>query len=129
MSFARFRVAVAPARLPLLLFDGGCRFCQQWAGHWRTDFAGRLDVAPSRSERGRFPEIPPTAYDAALQLIEPDGAVFSGACAALRARCHGRGRRGVLLPIYESVPGAPALMEFGYRIVARHRRVFSMLMR
>ena len=128
MPFARYHVAAPPAGRPLLLFDGECRFCQRWAGHWRTVFAGRLDVAPSQEARGRFPEIPVAAYDEALQLIEPDGAVYSGACAALRARAHGRARRGWLLPVYEAVPGAPVLMELGYRIVARNRRIFSMLM-
>lgn len=126
-SLPRYQVARPPA-LALVLFDGDCRFCQRWAERWRTDYTGRLEVSAAQSECHRFPEIPPTAYTAALQLIEPDGAVYSGAAAALRARAHGRRRRGVLLPLYESGPGAAALMEFGYRIVARHRRVFSMLM-
>jgi predicted DCC family thiol-disulfide oxidoreductase YuxK len=129
MSFARYHVATPPAGLPLVLSDGDCRFCQHWAGRWRTQFAGRVEVATSQEARGRFPEIPAAAYDEALQLVEPDGAVYSGACAVLRARAHGRGRRGLLLPLYENVPGAPALLEFGYRIVARNRRIFSMLIR
>ncbi len=129
MPAPRYRVASPPPERSLLLYDGECRFCQVWAGRWRTSFAGRLDVAPSQSERGRFPEIPVAAYGEALQLVEPDGAVYSGAYAALRARAAGSGRRGLLLPWYESVPGMAGLMDFGYRIVARNRRVFSMLMR
>ena len=129
MPFARYQVATPPAGLPLVLFDGDCRFCQRWAGQWRIQFAGRLEVAASQQERRRFPEIPSKAYDEAMQLVEPDGAVYSGACAVLRARAHGRGRRGLLLPFYENVPGAPVLLEFGYRIVARNRRIFSMLIR
>jgi predicted DCC family thiol-disulfide oxidoreductase YuxK len=129
MPSPRYHVASPPAERGLLLFDGECRFCQVWAGRWRTAYAGRLDVATSQSERGRFPEIPVAAYDEALQLIEPDGAVYSGAYAALRARAEGGRKPGILLPLYESVPGAAGLMEFGYRIVARNRRVFSMLMR
>jgi predicted DCC family thiol-disulfide oxidoreductase YuxK len=112
----------------MVLFDGDCGFCRRWAEQWRTDYAGRLEVSAAQSERRRFPEIPPSVYAAALQLVEPDGFVYSGACAALRARAHGRRRRGMLLPVYESWPGAAALLEWGYRIVARHRRVFSMLM-
>jgi len=129
MPAPRYRVASPPPERSLLLFDGDCRFCQLWAGRWRLAYAGRLDVATSQMERGRYPEIPASAYDEALQLIEPDGAVYSGAYAALRARAVGSGRRGLLLPIYETVPGMAGLMEFGYRIVARNRRLFSMLMR
>ncbi|MDI1320259.1 MAG: DCC1-like thiol-disulfide oxidoreductase family protein [bacterium] len=126
MPFPRYRVAAPPPR-PLVLFDGDCRFCRQWAGQWQRDFAGRVDVAPSQEARERFPEIPAAAYAGALQLVEPDGAVYSGAQAALRARAHGRGRRGVLLRGYQS--GAAPLLEFCYRIVARNRRIFSMLIR
>jgi predicted DCC family thiol-disulfide oxidoreductase YuxK len=129
MSFARYHVAAPPAERPLVLFDGECRFCRHWAELWRTQFAGRIDVAASQEARERFPEIPAAAYDEALQLVEPDGSVYSGACAALRARAHGRQRRGLLLPAYESLPGAPAVLELGYRIVARNRRIFSMLIR
>ena len=129
MPAPRFHVASPPANRALVLFDGDCRFCQYWAGSWRKEYAGRLDVAASQTARGRFPEIPLSAYDEALQLIEPDGAVYSGAYAALRARAAGSRSRGLLLPLYESVPGLAGLMEFGYRIVARNRRVFSMFMR
>lgn len=122
------RVTAPPPR-PLVLFDGDCRFCQRWAARWRNDFAGRLDVAPSRTARTKFPEIPANAYDEAIQLVEPDGAVYSGALAVLRALAHGHGRRGFRLWCHECVPGAAWLLETGYRIVARNRRIFSMLIR
>lgn len=124
----RYRVAAPPSR-PLVLFDGDCRFCRRWAAQWEQDFAGRLEVASSQVARVNFPEIPAAAYDEALQLVEPDGAVYSGARAALRALAHGHGRRGFWLRCHESVPGAAGLLEFGYRIVARNRRIFSMLVR
>jgi predicted DCC family thiol-disulfide oxidoreductase YuxK len=124
----RHRVAAPPAR-PLVLFDGDCRFCRRWAARWREEFGGRLDLIPSAEARGRFPEIPATACQEALQLVEPDGTVCSGAEAVLRARAHGRGRRGFWLWCHARVPGAASLLEFGYRIVARNRRVFSMLIR
>lgn len=123
-----YRINPPPLR-PVVLFDGECRFCQQWAGHWRQAYGARLDVVPSQSGRERFPEIPAGAYDDALQLIEADGAVYAGAWAVLRARALGRGSRGPALWCYETIPGAALLAETGYRIVARHRRLFSMLMR
>jgi lipase maturation factor 1 len=127
MSPPHYRVSCPPTQ-PLVLFDGDCPFCRRWAERWSSDYAGRLEVLPFQSACRRFPEIPPAAYSEALQLVEPDGRVYAGAYAALRARARGRAKRGLFLPVYESVPGASALLEFGYRIVARHRRVFSMLM-
>lgn len=124
----RCRVAAPPAR-PLVLFDGDCRFCRRWAARWGKDFASRLDLLPAQLARDRFPDIPVAAYAEALQLIEPDGVVRSGALAVLRARAHGRGRRGFWLRCHESVPGVAPVLEFAYRIVARNRRIFSMLVR
>jgi lipase maturation factor 1 len=128
MPSPRYHVASPPPR-PLVLFDGDCRFCRHWASQWHSAYGSRLDVAPAVSKQAQFPEIPPSAYDESLLLVERDGSVYSGAWAALTARSHGRGRRGALLGIYESLPGSAALFEWGYRIVARHRRIFSLLMR
>lgn len=123
-----YRVAHPPPR-PLVLFDGECRFCRHWAGQWARDFAGALDVEPAQQAGGRFPQIPAREYDVALQLIEPDGFVYSGAVAALRALSHGRRRLGLLLALYEKSRFAAAFLEWGYRRVARNRRLFSLLMR
>ena len=122
------RVARPPVR-PLLLFDGECGFCRRWIERWRTAYGMRLDFAPAQEVGPRFLEIPPERFNETVHLIEPDGRVHSGASAALRARAVGRGRRGWLLWVYESLPGAAPVLESGYRIVARNRRVFSMLMR
>ncbi len=127
MPSPNYRVSSPPLK-PLVLFDGECRFCRHWAGQWRANYGPHLDVAPGQDVHARFPEIPGTAFDEALQLVEPDGSVYSGAYAVLRARSHGRGRRGFLRWLYETVPGAASLMNFGYRIIARNRRVFSYFM-
>lgn len=122
------RVACPPQR-PFVLYDGDCRLCWRWAGRWQQRWGPRLCVGPSQYGHVRFPEIPPERYAQALQLIDVDGVVYAGAEAALRARAYGRARRGWLLWSYQSVPGAAGLLEFGYRIVARNRRIFSMLIR
>ena len=122
------RVAHPPEK-PFVLYDGECRLCWRWANRWQQRWGQRLLFGSSQYARARFPEIPATAYDQALQLVDTDGRVFAGAAAVLRARSLGRGRRTGLLWLYESIPGAAGLMEFGYRIIARNRRVFSMLIR
>jgi predicted DCC family thiol-disulfide oxidoreductase YuxK len=129
MASPHYRVGSPPAPRPLLIFDGDCRFCAAWVARWRAAYGHSLDFAPAQEVRSRFPEIPAGAFAAALQFVETDGAVYAGAEAALRARARGRGRFGLLLRLYEKLPGAAPLLEFGYRIVARNRRIFSMLMR
>ena len=85
---------LAVEKSPLVLFDGDCRFCRRWTDSWRRSWGARLDLEASQSACVRFPEISAPAFDSALQLVEPDGSVFSGAYAALRAQAHGCGTEG-----------------------------------
>ena len=128
MPVPRYRVASPPAR-PLLLWDGECRFCRFWADRWRETLDEHLDLAPAQSQAARFPEIPAAAYDDAVQLIEPDGTVYSGAEAILRARAGGLKRRSLMLRAFEKVPGVSLLANVGYRAVAGSRPVLSPLTR
>jgi predicted DCC family thiol-disulfide oxidoreductase YuxK len=112
-----------------VLFDGDCGFCRLWADRWAENWGERLDLAASQMERTRFPEIPDAAFDSALQLIDTDGAVHSGAAAVFRSRALGQGRRDIWQWCYDCVPGFAPLSEFVYNIVAQHRPLFSRLTR
>jgi predicted DCC family thiol-disulfide oxidoreductase YuxK len=129
MPSPRYRVAAPPAGKPLLLWDGDCGFCRLWAERWSEAYGEKVDLATAQSQAGRFPEIPPAAYDQAVQLIETDGSVHSGAAAVLRTRRHGRGRGDPALWVYEKIPGVAPVCDAAYGLVARHRPVFSMLTR
>ncbi len=122
------RVAHPPTGRPLLLFDGDCGFCRLWVDRWRAAAGGRLDLATSQSAGAQFPEIPPADFAAAVQLVEPDGRVYAGAEAVLRARAAAR-RRSWLLAAYERLPGFAPAAESIYRFVAGHRPLFSRLTR
>ena len=115
------RVARPPAR-PLLIYDGDCDFCQRWLARWRRITGERLDYLPFQdaSVAARFPEIPLDQFASAVHLIEPDGHVYRGAAAALRARGLNPRHRG-LLWLYEHVPGFAPVTEAAYRCVARNR--------
>jgi predicted DCC family thiol-disulfide oxidoreductase YuxK len=126
MPSPRYRVASPPVR-PLLLWDGECRFCQLWVDRWRESWSGKVDFAPAQSQAARFPEIPAVAYAEAVLLIEPDGTVYSGAEAILRARA--LGRRSLVLRAYEKIPGLPLVANAGYRTVAGSRPLLSPLTR
>jgi lipase maturation factor 1 len=127
-SASHLRVAAPPDK-PLVLYDGDCRFCGMWARRWTESWSDRLDLQRSQDKHARFPEIPAHAFAEALQLIDTDGSVYSGAEAVFRSRSLGLGKRDFWLWCYQCVPGAATGFEFGYRIVARHRPLFSFLTR
>ena len=122
-------VAAPPAK-PLMVYDGDCRFCTLWIRRWQQLTGGRVDFLPYQdpSVAARFPEIPRETFESAVQLIQPDGAVFSAAEAvfrALAAEPHG----GWLLDWYQHSPAFMRLAEWSYHFVARHRSLFSVVTR
>ena len=116
-------------KLPVVVFDGSCRFCRQWIERWREMTGESVDYRPSSEAAADFPDIPPEEFDRAVQLIRPDGSRISGAEAVLEitsphswaARC---GLQG-----YRSIPILEALFEKSYAFVASHRGIFSQLTR
>jgi lipase maturation factor 1 len=119
------RVAAPPAR-PLLLFDGDCGFCRRWILRWRALTGDRVDYAPSQEAGSRFPEIPVEDFRRSVQLVLPDGRVFSGA-EAVFASLSFAPRGGRLLSAYRKVSGFAALTEAIYRVIADHRGAASAL--
>ena len=83
------RVAAPPPR-PLLVFDGDCNFCAWWVRRWQQTTGDRVDYLPVQDPRiaAQFPEIPRQQFDTAVQLIETDGSVYSGAEAVFRTLAH-----------------------------------------
>jgi predicted DCC family thiol-disulfide oxidoreductase YuxK len=113
---------------PLLIFDGDCHFCRRWIERWRDLTAGAVEYAPSQEVASRFPEIPPEAFDRAVQFIDTHGTVYSAAEAVFRSLGQKRGR-GWMIWCYEHVPGFALITEFAYRLVARYRRTASFFTR
>jgi len=79
------RVALAPPK-PLLVFDGDCNFCTLWVRRWQQMTGDRVDYLPAQEPgiAAQFPEIPSQYFETAVQLIETDGTVYSGAEAVFR---------------------------------------------
>ena len=121
------QVASPPAK-PLLLYDGGCSFCAFWVHRWRRATGERVEYVPFQDPRvaAQFPEIPPAQCESAVQLIQPDGSVYSAAEAVFRAVAlnpHGRW----LLDWYRHSPAFAGLAESCYRLVARRRALLRNL--
>ncbi|MCG3150347.1 MAG: hypothetical protein PCFJNLEI_03830 [Verrucomicrobiae bacterium] len=111
------RVAQPPGK-PLLIFDGDCTFCRRWIARWQRRTGDRVDYLAAQELGDRFPEIPRDAFTQSVQLIEPDGTVYSGAAAVFRSL-----NRQWLYRL----PGVAPVSEWAYRLVANNRRVFSAL--
>jgi predicted DCC family thiol-disulfide oxidoreductase YuxK len=124
-----FRVANPPPK-PLMVYDGDCNFCTLWISRWRQMTGDAVDYRPSQdaSVTGQFLEIRRERFNTAVQFIQPDGLVFSGAEAVFRALSHNPNRQWPL-NIYERSPAFARLAERAYRFVAENRKFFSLLTR
>jgi predicted DCC family thiol-disulfide oxidoreductase YuxK len=111
-------------RLPTLVFDGDCGICRYWVNYWRELTEERVDYRPYQVAAADFPQIPPDAFQRAIQLIEPDGRVYSGAAATLRVLRHAPGRAAWWW-CYVHLPGFAALSEWGYGFFARRRGLLN----
>jgi predicted DCC family thiol-disulfide oxidoreductase YuxK len=124
-----FSVATPPSK-PLLVFDGDCNFCTLWIRRWQQMTGDAVEYLPTQDARiaAQFPEIPRAQFDTAVQLIESDGAVFSGAEAVFRALAHDPQRQWPL-KLYGTNPAVANIAEWAYRRVAANRALFSLLTR
>lgn len=120
------RIAAPPAR-PLLVFDGECAFCLRWVRRCQTRTGRRVEYLAFQDPQvaARFPEIPRPQFEAAVQLIRPDGSVCGGAEAAFETLAFSRWHR--LLKWYRRSRWFARLADWSYAFVARHRAFFSRL--
>jgi predicted DCC family thiol-disulfide oxidoreductase YuxK len=108
----------------VMLFDGECAFCRRWVERWRRLTGDKVRYAPYQRELAAYPQLTEKQCEEAVQLVTPDGAVYSGARAVFKALALG-GRASWPLALYERVPLAGPFFEFCYRLVAGHRSFFS----
>jgi lipase maturation factor 1 len=109
---------------PTMLFDGDCGFCRRWIRKGKELTGDRVCYAPYQETLPRYPQLTEEQCAAAVQLIMPDGAVFSGAHAVFRALDLG-GRYRWPRRLYERHPLFARVAEGLYRLVAHHRVFFS----
>jgi predicted DCC family thiol-disulfide oxidoreductase YuxK len=113
-----------------MVYDGDCNFCKFWIHRWQRSTGDKVDYVPFQDPRvaEQFPELPRALFERAVQLIEPDGSVFSGAEAVFRSLAHNPLRETVR-HWYEESPAFAGVSEFAYAFVATHRELFSWLTR
>lgn len=112
-------------KLPLLVFDADCGFCILWIERWEKLTRGLVEYAPYQSVAKNFSRIPITDFQNAVQLILPDGKIYSAAQAVFLTLAFGGKSLG--LKLYQNLPGFSRLTERIYKIVASNRNLFSKL--
>src|ERR671937_501408 len=106
---------------PVLIYDGRCGFCRREATRLGRWVAGRVRLESFRDPGviERHPGLTAEACEAALQLVEPDGRIRSGA----EAIAHTLRLQPALAPLgwLYHVPFLRWGFDLGYRLVARNR--------
>lgn len=120
----RGRVGDPPQRA-LLVYDGDCGFCQARVDAWRARTGAALEYLPSQALGERFSEVPRELFGSGVVRVASDGSwTFGGEAVLLVLADAGRRWPHAL---YRTVPGLGLLVEFFYRVVARHRHRISRL--
>jgi len=78
---------------PTLIFDGDCGVCRQWVRYWDALTAGRVRYRAYQEAAPDYPSISPDDFRHAIQLVEPDGRIYSGAAATYRVLRYAPERR------------------------------------
>lgn len=78
---------------------------------------------PFQEVGSQFPQISPAAFSQAVQMVESDGKILSGADAVFRTLSYMKPQPHLLA--LEGVPGFMPIARWVYGFVARHRSFFS----
>ena len=109
---------------PTLVYDGDCGICRYWVDYWQGLTGERVIYRPYQEAAVDFPAIPLEAFQHAIQLIERDGTIYSGAAATYRVLRHVPGR-GAWWWLYAHVPGFAVVSERSYAFIARRRGLLN----
>ena len=106
---------------PVLIYDGHCRFCISQATRLQRWVRGRVRLESFRDSGviARYPGLTEARCERALQLVEPDGRIHSGA----EAVAYALRLRPLLAPIawLYQVPVLRQIVDWGYGTIARNR--------
>ena len=69
---------------PTLIYDGDCGICRRWVTYWEGLTGARVIYRTYQDAAQDYPSIPLDAFRHAIQLVDADGQVYSGAAATYR---------------------------------------------
>lgn len=105
---------------PVMIYDGDCEFCRRWIVRWAKITGDLVGYQPYQDGLKEFPELSEGDCERAVQLVDVDGRVYSGAEAVLKTLTYGR-YWGWLYWLYQKSGLFARMVEGLYRWVARHR--------
>jgi len=105
----------------LVIYDGGCGFCEKWIARWRRITGDSVEYRPSAEIGALFPEIPASEFERAVQMIRPDGSRCSGAEAVLEITAPHNWAVHLLWLAYRRNTTIRSALEATYRFVAVQR--------
>ena len=109
---------------PTFVFDGDCGICRVWVDYWRQLTGDKVAYRPYQEAAGDLPAIPADDFKRAVQLVEPDGKILSGAAATFRLLSYAPSR-GAWWWLYRHVPGLAPLSEAAYRFISARRGLLT----
>jgi len=113
-----------PQPTPTLVYDGECGICRYWVDYWRTLTGEQVVFRPYQEAAADFPAIPREEFQQAIQLIEADGKVYSGAAASFRVLRLAPGRAAWWW-CYSNLPGFAPVSEWAYSFFAQRRGLLN----
>ena len=109
---------------PVFIFDGDCGICRTWVDYWQQLTGDQVAYRPYQDAAGDLPSIPADDFKRAVQLVEPDGQILSGAAATFRLLSYAPAR-GAWWWLYRHVPGFAAVSEWAYAFLSRRRGLLA----
>ncbi len=114
--------------LPTLVYDGDCDICRYWVNYWQELTSEHIRYRPYQEAAESFPAIPRNAFEQAIQFIEPDGRVYSGAAATFRVLRLAPGRAAWWW-CYSHLPGFAPASEWAYAFLGHRRGLLNRVSR
>ncbi len=112
---------------PLVIYDGDCGVCRACIDWLRLRSGDTLEFLPLQSPAASCLGIPPERLRQSIHLVEPNGAVFCAAAAALRLLARDP-RHALWLRWYERDATFAELSETAYGFIAQNRFLLSWLL-
>src|SRR3989338_7340965 len=103
------------SELPVMLYDGDCAFCTRWIKKWQVVTGNHALYFPYQEVLANYPQVNEAQCRKAVQLIFPDGTVFSAAHAVFKVLAVA-GKYCWLLWSYEHLPLFATLSEWLYSL-------------
>lgn len=108
--------------VPVMIYDGACRFCKVWIRYWKERTGDRVSYVPFQDGDEHLCGVSLSECREAVQIITPDGTRYSGAEAVFFLLSLDSGG-GAWLRLYNRLPGFGWMARFVYRWIARHRGI------